>query len=718
MNQARINEKLAAELNLAVKQVRNTVELLDEGNTIPFIARYRKEATGSLDETELRELDEKLEYLRNLAERKEKVIELIDDQDKLTAELEEKISQASKLQTVEDLYRPYRQKRKTRAAKAKDKGLEPLAELFLAQKLESGSIKELAEDYLNPEEELTEIEDVLQGTRDIIAEYVADKPEVRQVARRMTFDKGSITSEVKEDEDDNYRDYHEYQEEVEEVDPYQTLALNRGEDEEALQVKVEAPDEDIIRKIKEMIIENQATIFLEEIEEAIEDGYQRLVAPAIGREVRNKLTDEAEEHAINIFADNLKTLLLQPPVRDKRVLGIDPGFRTGSKVAVVDEIGNLLATAAIYPHPPQKKVSEAKEQLEELITEYNVDLIAIGNGTACRETEELAAEIIKESELDLHYVIVNEAGASVYSASEVAQDEFPKLDVSLRGTVSIARRLQDPLAELVKIDSKHLGVGMYQHDLNQGELDEALETVVESVVNYVGVDLNTASTSLLGYVAGVNKTVANNIVQWREENGKFSSRDQLKDVYGIGPKTFTQAAGFLRIFDGEDKLAATAIHPESYSAARKLLKETGFKLKDLDFKENQDLKERLNNLNLKELTDKIGVGFPTLLDIKKNLVKPGRDPREEMSKPVFKQEVMSWDDLKSGMILQGEIRNVVDFGAFVDIGVKEDGLVHISEMSSEYVEDPFEVVKVGDVVKIKILEIDSARKRIALTMNF
>ncbi|MBM7623881.1 Tex family protein [Sporohalobacter salinus] len=716
MNQ--ISKELAIDLDLTAKQVKNTIELLDEGNTIPFIARYRKEVTGDLDETKLRELNERLEYLRNLAERKEKVIELIDDQDKLTSKLEEKIRQASKLQTVEDLYRPYRQKRKTRATKAKDKGLEPLAKQFLAQELENGSVKELATDYLNPEKELTEVEEVLQGARDIIAEYAADQPEVRQKARKLTFTRGSIISEVKEDEEDNYRDYHDYQEKIKGISPHQTLAINRGEDEDVLQVKVKAPDEDIIREIKRNIIKNQDTIFLEEIEEAIEDGYQRLVAPAIAREVRNKLTEEAEEHAINIFADNLRTLLLQPPVRDKRVLGIDPGFRTGSKVAAVDEIGNLLTTATIYPHPPQKKVIEAKQLLKEVIKDYDIDLIAIGNGTACRETEELVADIINDFELDVQYVIVNEAGASIYSASEVAQNEFPNLDVSLRGTISIARRLQDPLAELVKIEPKHLGVGMYQHDLNQGELNEALETVVESVVNYVGVNLNTASSSLLKYVAGVNTTVADNIVQWREENGKFSSRDELKDVYGIGPKTFTQAAGFLRIYNGEDKLAATAIHPESYSVAKDLLKKVRVKLDDLKFGQNQELKESLNNLDFEELVDKLEVGLPTLLDIKEDLVKPGRDPREEMPKPIFKQKVMNWEDLKEGMILQGEVRNVVDFGAFIDIGVKEDGLVHISELSSEYVEDPLEIVKVGDVVKVKILEIDSARKRIALTMNF
>jgi uncharacterized protein len=719
MGEQLIVEQLATELDLAQRQIKSTIQLLDEGNTIPFIARYRKEVTEGLDENQLRGLNDKLEYLRNLAARKEKVINLIDEQDKLTIELEEKIRQATKLQMVEDLYRPYKQKRQTRATKAKAKGLEPLAKLFLAQELESGSIVEEAKEYIVPDQDLTEIEEVLQGVRDIIAEYVADRPEVRRLARRLTFSKGALKSKVIEEQDGKYRDYYEYSEDIDSIPPHRVLAINRGEAEDVLRVKVNGPDRIILSKIKEMAIENPASIFVSQIEEAIEDGYQRLISPSISREVRSKLTEEAEEHAIELFADNLRNLLLQPPVRNKRVLAIDPGFRTGSKVAVVDEIGNLLIVTTIYPHPPQKKIIETKEKIKEMVQEYKVDIIAIGNGTACRETEALVAEIITELDETVHYIIVNEAGASVYSASKVAQKEFPQLDVSLRGAVSIARRLQDPLAELVKIDPEHIGVGMYQHDLNQGNLESTLEAVVESVVNYVGVDLNTASSSLLKYVAGINESVADKIVQWREESGKFSERKELKNVYGVGPKTFTQAAGFLRIYDGEDKLAITPIHPESYSVTKELLGEVGIELAELDFSEEKlNLKDKLNKLTLEEMASKLKIGIPTLEDIKKALLRPGRDPREELPKAIFKQEITKLEDLKPEMVLQGTVRNVVDFGAFVDIGIKDDGLVHISELSTNYVKDPLEVVRVGDTVKVKILDIDIKRRRIALTMNF
>lgn len=719
MTDDNIRQQLATELDLAETQVKNTIDLLDKGNTIPFLARYRKEATGGLTETQLRELEDRLDYLRNLAEKKEKVIKLIDEQDKLTPELKTKIRQATKLQQVEDLYRPYRQKRQTRATKAREKGLEPLAQLFLKQQLESGSVVEKARKYLDPEQDLIEIEEVLQGTRDIIAEVVSDQPEVRKLARKVTFKRGNLCSEVKEEKDGTYRDYYEYSEQIKELPPHRVLAINRGETEDILRVKIDAPDELILEKIKEMMIETPATIFADQIEEAIEDGYRRLIAPSISREIRTDLTKKAEEHAINLFADNLRNLLLQPPVRNKEVLAIDPGFKTGSKVALVDEIGELLNTTTIYPHPPQQKFSEAKKRIKKLIKEYEIQIIAIGNGTACRETESFISEVIKELDKKLQYTIVNEAGASVYSASEVAQKEFPDLDVSLRGAVSIARRLQDPLAELVKIDPKHIGVGMYQHDLNQGNLEEALEAVVESVVNYVGVDLNTASPSLLKYIAGINKGVANNIVQWREKNGKFKKRRQLEDVYGIGPKTFTQAAGFLRIYSEEDKLAVTPIHPESYSATKELLKKIGVDLNKLDFsKQKSKLKEKLGSLNMKQLASELGVGLPTLKDIKKALVSPGRDPREDLSEVVFKQEVTKLEDLEPGMVLQGTVRNVVDFGAFVDIGIKHDGLIHISELSSKYVNDPLEIVGVGDTVEVKILKIDQERERIALTMDF
>ncbi|MGM0470867.1 MAG: Tex family protein [Bacillota bacterium] len=719
MAEKELIKELVASLELDYGQVSNTVELLENGNTIPFIARYRKEATGGLDEVQLRELRDQFDYLTNLNEEKERVIKLIANQDKLTAELEDEIRAASTLQRVKDLYRPYRQKRKTRAAKARTKGLEPLAELFLNQELESGSVTDLASDYLSVENDLTEVAEVLEGARDIIAEIVADNPQVRKLARELTFNQGQITSEVKEDEDDTYAEYHDYQKQVSKLKPYQTLALDRGEAEDALQIKFTAPEEKIIRRIKELVITNRSSIFYQQLTAAIEDGYQRLVAPAIAREVRNHLTEEAQEHAIDIFADNLRTLLLQAPVRDKRVLAIDPGFRTGSKVAVVDEIGKLLTTSVIYPHPPQQQSKQSKATIKGLISKYEIDLIAIGNGTACRKTELFLAELIKELDSSLQYVIVNEAGASIYSASQVAQAEFPNLDAALRGTISIARRLQDPLAELVKIEPQHLGVGMYQHDLDQKKLATALETVVESVVNYVGVNLNTASASLLQYVAGINSSVADDIVKWREENGRFERRVELKDVYGIGPKTFTQAAGFLRIYGGEDQLAATTIHPESYPVAKELLATVNISLEELEVATTKDkLSERLDELDLQEYATSLDVGLPTLCDIKEALLRSDRDPRAKLPQPIFKEEVVSWDDLEEGMVMQGEVRNVVDFGAFVDIGVKEDGLIHISELSADYVDHPLDEVQVGDIVKVKILAVDSTRKRIALTLNF
>ncbi len=710
--------KLAEKFDLKVGQVANTIKLLDEENTIPFIARYRKEMTGELAEDTLRDLAEELDYFRRLEERKKQVISIIDEQDKLTEELEAKIKKAEKLQTVEDLYRPYKQKRQTRAAKARDKGLQPLAELFLQQEVTEGSIAELASDYLDPEADLTEVEAVLQGVRDIIAEEVTDQQESRQLARQVTFDQGQLQVESKVEEVTEYEEYYGFQAAIPEISPHQTLAINRGEEEEVLQVKVKADDERIIEQLKDKFITGES-IFKEEIAAALEDGYHRLLAPAIAREVRSHLTEEAAEHAINIFARNLRNLLLQPPVSEKRVLALDPGFKAGCKVAAVNQWGDLLATEVVYPHPPQEEKEMAKEKLLALIVENDLEVIAIGNGTACRETELLAGELIQESDRQLSYVVVNEAGASVYSASPLAKQEFPKVDVAVRGAISIARRLQDPLAELVKIDPKHLGVGLYQHDVNQGDLEAALEEVVESVVNYVGVNLNTASKALLEYVAGVTSRVAEKIVDYRQENGKFTTREELKEVYGVGPKRFTQAAGFLRLPQGENPLDQTAIHPESYPAAEELLQEIGASVADLADKSNWEVvKPKIKEVELEQILPKVDVGLPTLQDIKQSLLQPGRDPREELPQPIFKQNVLSMEDLEEGMVVKGTVRNVVDFGAFVDIGVKEDGLVHISELSSHYVTDPLEEVKVGEVITVKILAVDQERKRISLTRDF
>ncbi|AZR74599.1 RNA-binding transcriptional accessory protein [Anoxybacter fermentans] len=714
-----IYQRLAEELNLKLGQVERTVTLLDEGNTIPFIARYRKEVTGSLNEEQLRNLADRLNYLRNLEARKEEVIRLIDEQGKLTPELKEAILSAQILQEVEDLYRPYRPKRRTRATKAKEQGLEPLALTILAQELTSGDLEALAAEYIDPEKELEDVEAVLQGARDIIAEMISDDAEVRKFIRKYTFDEGIIQSEGKTEEITKFEMYYDYKEAVKKIPPHRILAINRGEKEEVLKVKIITPVEQILAELEKRIITNENSIFVEQLKMAIEDSYNRLMAPSIEREIRSYLTEQAEEYAFEIFKTNLRNLLLQPPVRDKVVMGIDPGYRTGSKVVVVDETGKLLDTATIYPHPPQNEIEEAKEILKKLIDQYRVDIIAIGNGTASRETELLIANLINEISDKVQYIVVDEAGASVYSASKLAREEFPELDVSMRGAVSIARRLQDPLAELVKIDPKSIGVGMYQHDVNQTRLGECLNAVVESVVNYVGVDLNTASPSLLQYVSGINAGVAKNIVKYREENGKFSSRKELKNVPRLGEKTFVQAAGFLRIPDSkEDPFANTPIHPESYDLAEKMLAECNYLPEDLlDREKLPQIKEDISKLDIKALAEKLNAGLPTLQDIAQALMRPGRDPREELPKPVFRTDVMTIEDLKPDMILQGTVRNVVPFGAFVDIGVKEDGLVHISEMSYDYVKDPLDVVSVGDIIKVKVLKVDQERRRIALTMK-
>ncbi len=714
-----IYQRLTEELNLKLSQIERTVNLLDEGNTIPFIARYRKEMTGSLDEEQIRNLSDRLNYLRNLESRKEEVIRLIAEQEKLTPELEEAIRSAEVLQEVEDLYLPYKKKRMTRAIKAKERGLEPLALIIWAQELTSGDVETLALEYVDPEKELENVDDVLQGAMDIIAEMISDSADFRKFIRKYTFDEGILQTESKTDEITKFEMYYDYKEAVKKIPPHRTLAVNRGEKEEVLKVKVIAPVERIVAELEKKVITNSQSIFLSLLKKAISDSYNRLIAPSIEREVRNHLTEKAEEHAFEIFKTNLRNLLLQSPVRGQIVMGIDPGFRTGSKVIIVDETGKLLEIKTIYPHPPQKQLEKSKDILKQMIARHNVNIITIGNGTASRETEQMTADLINEISEKVQYLVVSEAGASVYSASKVAREEFPDLDVSIRGSVSIARRLQDPLAELVKIDPKSIGVGMYQHDVNQTSLGESLSAVVESAVNYVGVDLGTASPQLLKYVSGISASVAKNIVKYREENGKFSSRKELLKVARFGQKTFVQAAGFLRIPDSKkDPFSNTPIHPESYDLAEKMLLEVGFKPVDLLEREKLALiREAIKELSIADLAEKLEAGLPTMQDIAQVLMRPGRDPREELQKPLFRTDVLTLEDLEPEMELQGTIRNVVPFGAFVDIGVKEDGLVHISELSHNYVKDPLDVVRVGDIVKVKVLSVDMKRGRISLTMK-
>ncbi|HHU93364.1 MAG TPA: RNA-binding transcriptional accessory protein [Halanaerobiaceae bacterium] len=716
---------IAEELKIKPIQVEGTVKLLDEGNTVPFIARYRKEVTGNLDELQIRQLEERLNYLRNLEKRKEEVIRLIAEQDKLTEELEEQIREATILQEVEDLYRPYRQKRRTRATKAKEKGLEPLAQLIWEQDTFSGSLEEYGKSYLDPEKELNNLDEVYQGARDIIAEWISDDAEIRKAIREYSYEKGVLESTVKKqelDEEGKYELYYEYKEAARKLPPHRVLAINRGEKEEILSVKLVLEEEKVYGIIKKRVQKNTDNIFTDQLILALEDAYKRLIAPSIEREIRNSLTEKAEEHAIEVFSRNLKSLLLQAPFRDHVVMGIDPGFRTGSKVAVVDETGKLLATASIFPHPPQNEKEKAARLVLDLIEKYQVEAIAIGNGTASRETELFIAEIIKEYTKDrdkkLNYIIVNEAGASVYSASTLAREELPELDVAMRGAVSIARRLQDPLAELVKIEPRSIGVGLYQHDVDPNRLAESLGKVVESTVNYVGVDLNTASVALLQYVAGINTGVAKNIVKYREENGVFRSREDLKKVPRLGEKTFIQAAGFLRIPEGDNPLDNTPIHPESYGQTEKLLADLGHGAASLlDREKLANLRSSLAGLDLAAKASELEIGLLTLQDIVSALKQPGRDPRDELPAPIFRTDVLKLEDLKAEMVLQGTVRNVVDFGAFVDIGVEEDGLVHISELSDQYVENPLDYVQVGNIVTVKILSIDERRRRIALSMR-
>ncbi|SEL07177.1 Tex family protein [Paenibacillus sp. OK003] len=710
----RIIKQVAKELSLSLKQVRTTSELLDEGNTIPFIARYRKEMTGELDENQLRLIEERIVYLRNLEDRKVEVIRIIEEQGKLTGELKQSITQAVKLQEVEDLYRPFRQKRKTRASVAKEKGLEPLAVWIWGQP-KQGNVMEEAARYINAELGVEDAEIALQGAKDILAENIADDAAIRAWIRRYTLDHGMLTSEAKDAEQESvYENYYDYRELAKKMPPHRILAINRGERENILKVGLDVQPEPAHRHMEGQIIKGTSAV-QDVLRAVIEDAYKRLIAPSIEREVRAELTEKGENQAISVFSANLRNLLLQPPIHGKRVLGVDPAYRTGCKLAVVDDTGKLLEVAVTYPTPPHNKKREAAEVFHRMIKQYDIGLIVIGNGTGSRETEQFVAEIIQENgDESLVYLIVNEAGASVYSASKLAQEEFPDLDVAERSAASIARRVQDPLAELVKIDPKAIGVGQYQHDVSQKILEESLKAVVESAVNHVGVDVNTASPSLLSYVAGVNATIAKNIVKYREENGRFTNRRQLQKVPRLGAKTYEQCVGFMRIGEGENPLDRTPIHPESYKVVDQLFKELQVALDKLGSKE---LSVLLSEQQPEQLAVKLDVGVPTLRDILDSLQRPGRDPREEMPLPIFRTDVLKIEDLVEGMELQGTVRNVIDFGAFVDIGIKSDGLVHISQLSNGYVKHPMDVVSVGDNVTVWVMNVDTKKGRVGLTMK-
>lgn len=714
--QSELMKQVAKELAIKLTQVKNVIDLTNEGNTIPFIARYRKERTGALDEVVIRDILDRWNYLLNLEERKAEVIRIIDEQGKLTEDLAGKIENATKLQEVEDLYRPYKQKRRTKASIAKERGLEPLASWMMTFP-ETGELREEARRYINEELDVHTEEDAITGAKDIIAEMVSDDAEVRKWIRFETMKHGVIESAVKDGEKDEkqvFEMYYEYEEPVGKIVPHRILALNRGEKEGILKVSVKPDIEKIITYLKQSFIKNERSPVASEVMLAIEDGYKRLIQPSIEREVRNELTEKAEEQAIHIFSENLRKLLLQPPLKGKIVLGVDPAYRTGCKLAVVDETGKVLHIDVIYPHPPVSKKDEAENKVMGIIEKYKVEMIAIGNGTASRETEEFIADTLKKlGGSDTYYMIVNEAGASVYSASDLAREEFPDLHVEERSAVSIARRLQDPLAELVKIDPKSVGVGQYQHDVSQKKLQESLTFVVETVVNQVGVNVNTASSSLLQYVSGLSKTVANNIKKYREENGKFKNRDELKKIPRLGEKTYEQSIGFLRVVDGDEPLDRTSIHPENYPVVRRLLEKLGFSTTDIG---SEKLIQRLNEVNVNGMAVELEVGELTLKDIFDALKRPERDPRDDLPKPLLRKDVLKMEDLKPGMELQGTVRNVVDFGAFVDIGVKQDGLVHISKMSNQYVKHPLDVVSVGDIVTVWVNDVDVNKGRISLSM--
>ena len=710
-----INDILKKEFNLRDEQINNTIKLIDEGNTIPFIARYRKEMTGEMSDVTLRAFYDKLIYLRNLQNRKDDVIRIIEEQGKLTSEIKVSIEKANTLQEVEDIYAPYKQKKRTRATIAKERGLEQLALDILNKNI--SNIDEEASKYINPEKEVNSVEDAIKGANDIRAEIVSDDAKIRKYIRELALREGVIVTKNSNEEKSVYDMYYDYSESVKTIAPHRVLAINRGEKEDFLKVKVEINNEKVINYIINEYVNDKNLKNKEVIVSAIEDSYKRLIFPSIEREIRNTLTENAQERAISVFGKNVKSLLLQAPVKDKVVMGFDPAFRTGCKIAVVDKNGKLLDTTTVYPTEPQNKVEESKKELKALIEKYNIDIIAIGNGTASRESEKFVSDMIKEIDREVQYIIVSEAGASVYSASELANEEHPDINVSLRGAISIARRLQDPLAELVKIDPKSIGVGQYQHDLNQKKLEGVLDGVVEDSVNSVGVDLNTASYSLLEHIAGISKTIAKNIVAYREENGDFTSRAQIKKVKRLGPQAFTQCAGFMRIEGAKNPLDNTGVHPESYDICKNMLDMLGYSLSDVENKNISDIDSKVEAIGIKELSSKLQVGEVTLKDIIAEIKKPGRDPREEGIKPILRTDVLKIEDITEGMILKGTVRNVVDFGAFVDIGIKNDGLVHKSEMSKGFVKDPMTIVTVGDIVDVKVIGVDMNKKRVALSMK-
>lgn len=712
----KLTAQLAKELNIREQQVESTLNLIDEGSTIPFIARYRKEVTGGLDDAVLRDLNDRLIYLRNLEARREEIIRHIEEQGKLTAELKTNIENAKTITELDDLYRPYRPKRRTRATIAKEKGLGPLAELIWAQEISGGRVEDLALPFINTEMDVNTVDDAIALALDIIAEMISDDAEYRKYVREFTYRQGILETKAVKDETSVYEMYYEYKEAVNKIVPHRILAINRGETEKYLNAKIKNDEEEIIKRLCNRVI-TRPSIGSDLLKKAVEDSYKRLIAPSIDREIRNQLTEKAEEQAIKVFGGNLRNLLLQPPVKGKVVMGMDPGFRTGNKITVVDDTGRVLDTAVVYMTLPHHNLVQGKEILRTLISKYNVQLIAIGNGTASKESEMVTAELCKEFNGCVQYIIVNEAGASVYSASKLGSEEFPQYDVSLRSAVSIARRLQDPLAELVKIDPKSIGVGQYQHDVNQKRLMESLQGVVEFCVNNVGVDLNTASPSLLQHISGISTVVAKNIVVYREEKGKFKKRNQLLKVSKLGPKAYEQCAGFLRIPGGDNILDNTGVHPESYDATVKLLGMNGWSIDDVGKDNFKDMIEESKEWDLKKLAGALGIGLPTLQDIFKELQKPGRDPRDELPQPILRTDIMELKDLKPEMILTGTVRNVIDFGVFVDIGVHQDGLVHISQLSDQYVRHPMDVVQVGDIVQVKVVEVDVQRKRIALTMK-
>ena len=706
---------ITEELKCRKEQVDAAIKLIDEGNTIPFIARYRKEATGALNDEQLRNLDERLTYLRNLAEKKEMVIASITEQEKMTPELKKAIDEATTMVALEDLYRPYRPKRKTRATVAKEKGLQGLADIIMLQFLDH-PLEEEAGKYINTEKEVLTAEDAIAGAMDIIAENISDNADYRKSIRERTSARGNLISTAKDPEAESvYEMYYDFSSPVSKMTGHRTLAINRGEKEKFLTVKLEAPVDEIIGYLEKQNIVRDNKYTTDVLKAAIADSYDRLIAPAIEREIRNQLTEEAEDGAIKVFGTNLKQLLMQPPISGHTVLGWDPAFRTGCKLAVVDATGKVLDTKVIFPTAPQNKVEESKRILKQLIKKYNISLISVGNGTASRESELIIADLIKELDTPVQYIIVNEAGASVYSASKLATEEFPNFDVGQRSAASIARRLEDPLAELVKIDPKAIGVGQYQHDMNQKKLTSALDAVVEDCVNKVGVDLNTASAPLMEHISGINKTLAKNIVEYREANGRFTSRKELLKVPKLGPKAFLQCAGFMRINDGKNPLDSTSVHPESYDIATALIKETGHSLEELKSGSIKNIRKSI--ADVKKLAEKLGTGAITLTDIINELEKPARDPRDEMPKPILRGDVLEMKDLTEGMVLKGTVRNVIDFGAFVDIGVHQDGLVHISQMSDKYIKHPMEVVNVGDIVTVKVMSVDLNKKRIQLTMK-